>query len=178
MHFDQWKRREFITMLGGAAASPLAARAQQATIPVIGWLSPSSLESATKSGSLVIVREGLAKAGYVEGTNIKFEFRFAQSQYDRLPALALDLVARKVAVILAFNTAGALAAKQSTPSSNRVCWRRRRSGQPWSRRKPQPSGWQRNGCEHPYGDARGEAVAAFARSGPHGYDGRRSHQSQ
>src|SRR6476620_7121644 len=98
-------RREFITLLGGAAASwPLAARAQQTTSRSIGWFSLRSADTATEQGILVSFRQGLGQAGYVEGRNLVIEFRFADGQYDRLPALAADLVRRRVDVIV--TTAG------------------------------------------------------------------------
>jgi len=93
-------------------AAPLAARAQQPAIPVIGFISLGSLEADTSR--IDGLRRGLAEIGYVEGQNVAIEYRGAQYKYDRLPALAADLVRRKVAVIVAVSTQGSLAAKAAT----------------------------------------------------------------
>src|SRR5262249_34607311 len=106
------RRRTFISLVGGAVAWPLVTRAQQPAMPVIGLLSLGTLEADTSR--LNSLRRGLAEIGYVEGQSVAIEYRGAQYQYDRLRALAVDLVSRQVTLIVAVSTQGTLAAKAAT----------------------------------------------------------------
>src|SRR5262249_42898024 len=106
---DRVKRRTFITLVGGAAAWPLAERAQQPALPLIGYLSGDSSDSLTAYPA--VFRRSLAEAGYVDGQNVEIEYRWAGGQPDRLPALATELVSRKVTVLYAVSNAAAYAAK-------------------------------------------------------------------
>jgi putative ABC transport system substrate-binding protein len=106
------RRREFITLLGGSAAWPFAARAQQGTMPVIGFLHSASPDG--NADRVRTFRQGLKETGFVEGENVAIEYRWADSQVERLPALATELVRRGVAVIVVFGPVVAFAAKAAT----------------------------------------------------------------
>ena len=105
-------RRELMLLLGGAMATPRALRAQQKAMQVIGYLGSSSPDPSPPS--VIALRQGLSETGYVEGQNVTIEYRWAEGHYDRLPALAADLVSRKVDLIAAAGDPSALAAKGAT----------------------------------------------------------------
>ena len=107
------RRRDFIKVVVGSAITwPLATRAQQRTMPVIGVLSPATSEA--DANRMNAIRQGLKDAGYIDGENVMIEYRSAENQLDRLPALASDLVSRQVNVIVTIATPAAVAAKSAT----------------------------------------------------------------
>jgi len=106
------RRREFITLLGGVATWPLTVRAQQPAMPVVGFMMAGS--RAALRDEIAAFEAGLKEMGFVEGQNLALEYRFAEWQFDRFPALASDLIHRQVSVIVASSPQGALAAKRAT----------------------------------------------------------------
>jgi putative ABC transport system substrate-binding protein len=110
------RRREFIVGLGSAAAWPVVARAQQPALPVVGFLIPQSADEVYKNMTVPFL-QGLKEAGYVEDQNVHVEYRYAENKFDRLPALATDLLRRRVAVILAGGIDASLAAKAATTTT-------------------------------------------------------------
>src|SRR5262245_10724695 len=109
-------RRSLLTLLGTSAAAsalPLAAGAQQAAVPVIGYLSVG-WQDQTSAANTAAIRRGLSETGFIEGRNVSIEYRYAEGRYDRLPELAADLVRRRVSVIIAVPGAAAIAARAAT----------------------------------------------------------------
>jgi putative ABC transport system substrate-binding protein len=150
------RRREFVTLIGGAAAVwPLTARAQPA-MPVIGFLHLTSLENNREN--LATFRRGLEDIGYIEGKNVAIEYRWAQGRNDQLPSLVGELVHRQVSVIVVLEKHDWSARSQSGHPSDPNCFcAGRRSGPDRSRRKPQPT-WGKSHWHRPFvGRNRSEA---------------------
>ena len=116
------KRREFITLLGGGTAWPIAARAQQPVVPVIGYLNSGSPENSPRS--MAAFRRGLNEAGLIERRDVAFEYRWADNHYDRLPALAAELVRVPAAVLVANGVTAAVAAAPALRSRSSSTIRR------------------------------------------------------
>jgi putative tryptophan/tyrosine transport system substrate-binding protein len=137
------KRRQFIAGLGSAAAWPLAARAQQPAMPVIGYVYAGSADDITRS--VPAFRKGLGETGYIDGQNATVEYHWLEGQYDRLPALMADLVRRRVAVIATPGSdTASLAAKTVTTTIPIVFGVAQDPGQAWSSRQPRPARRQRD----------------------------------
>src|SRR5262245_662230 len=133
------KRREFVTLLGSAAAAlPLPVHAQQPAVPVVGFITPLSPD--TQVDRLRALREGLKENGFVEGENMSIVHRWTENQIDRVPELVADLVQRKVNVIATAGDQIALAAKAATTTIPSRVRRRRRPGQHGTGRQPCPAG--------------------------------------
>ena len=155
MQFDPLKRREFIALISGAALFSLTARAQQSA-PIIGFLNSAS--PAAFAHFVAAFRRGLNETGYVEGQNDAIEYRWAESQFDRLPGMASDLVRSQVAVIAATGSPAVAHAAKAATTSIPIVFLSDGSGRPC--RKSQSSRGQRNGCKPVSHRAGGKAVRA------------------
>ena len=145
------KRRELLTLLVGAAGLPLAVRAEQAAMPIFGILGGHT--SSEWTPFIAAFNLGLKEVGFVEGQNVRIEYRWAEGHYDQLPALAADLIHRRVAVIVAVGGVNsALAAKAATEEIPIIFPNRARSGRTWIRQKLQSS--RRQSDRHKYAKRR------------------------
>ena len=140
------RRRELLLMLGGAMTSARGLRAQQKAMPVIGFLGVGS--PGPNAPFVAAFHQGLSETGYVEGQNVAIEYRWAEGRYDRLPALAADLVGRKVDVIVAFGGMPAALAAKSATSTIPIVFQRRRPGRARLGRQSRPAGRQPHGRQH------------------------------
>ena len=163
MHFGQIKRREFFSLLGGAAAWPLAARGQQPVLPVVGFLRRTAADSSAHL--LEAFRRGLAEAGFVEGQNLTIDYRWADDQVDRLAALTADLVRRQAAVIV-HPTASGCGCQDGHGRQRRWCswWAAIRSGPASCQALNRPGGNVTGVYLHHYRSG-GQAAWASARAG-------------
>jgi hypothetical protein len=161
------RRRDFIALLGGAATWPLAARAQQRAMPVVGLLASGFPE--TSVNRVTAFRHGLNETGYVDGQNVAVEYRWAEGRYDRFPALVADLIRRKASVIATpGNPLATRVARAATSTIQIVFAVGDRPGQARSGRKPRPAGRQPDRGQFFCLRAGGKAARAVARNGAEG----------
>ena len=161
------RQHEFIKVIASSAAAwPLAARAQQAAMPVVGFINAASAQNYTRQ--LAAFLKGLGEVGYVDGRNVRVEVRWADGQNDRLPAMAADLVHRQVSVIAATTTPAALAAKSATTTIPIIFEVGSDPGPAWHCFEPQPAGRQRYGRDPIGHSSRAEAAGVAARATSHG----------
>jgi ABC-type uncharacterized transport system substrate-binding protein len=152
-------RRKFLATLGGAAAAwPLTVRGQQAPMPVVGFLHPSSPAEGYR---VLAFRQGLKDAGFIDGENVAIEYRWADNQLDRLPTLAAELAQRRVAVIATGGFPSTFAAKAATATIP-ILRCRGRPGQAWSCHQPRPAGRQSYGYQFFGGRVSGKAAGTPA----------------
>ena len=155
------RRREFISLVGGAAAAwPLTVRAQQSVLPVIAFVRDGSPEANTRY--VAAFRKGLNESGYVEGQNVTVEYHWLEGQYDRLPALLADLVRRQVAVIATLGNVTSVAAKAATATIPIVFAVGEDPIKLGSCRQSRPAWWQRNGHQFSHPGNCGQTLAAAA----------------
>jgi hypothetical protein len=165
------KRREFITLLGGAAATwPLAARAQP-KIPRVGFMGNST--AALEANLVSAFRDGLRERGYEEGRNIIIEYRWADGKYERFPALVAEHITAKVDVIVTAGTPAALAVKKATTTVPLIMVAVGGSGRHRSRAEPGAARWQSHGTKLDCARPRGQAAGYSARSRAHAFACRR-----
>jgi putative ABC transport system substrate-binding protein len=155
------RRREFITLLGSGATWPLTARAQQPTMPVVGFVFGGWADTSARY--VAAFRKGLNETGYVEGQNVTVEYHWLENQYDLLPALVADLVRRQVAVVATpGDTPASLAAKAATATIPIVFGVGQDPVKAWSCRQPRAAQWQRDRHQFFQRGGDGQAAAATA----------------